>query len=128
MSATDTAKEVIRIATTAGLSKDVIDLQAAKLDILVKENAELSTKVSRLEIENSQLRSRLDDFQPVAKPGDLCPFCRRTTLQLNEIKRHSDYTFAACGMKEHFYKCSNPDCNKDYKGVSPSIDTGGLRE
>jgi hypothetical protein len=65
MSAIDTAKEIVRIGTTAGLSKDVIDLQAAKLDILVKENAELSTKVSRLEIENSQLRGQLKNTQPV---------------------------------------------------------------
>jgi glycine cleavage system regulatory protein len=48
------------------------------------------------------------------KPADECPFCHRLTLQLIEIKRHSDFTFAACGMKEHFYKCSNQDCSKDY--------------
>ena len=113
MSATDTAKEVIRIATTAGLSKDVIDLQAAKLDILVKENAELSTKVSRLEIENRQLRSQLEDFQPVAKPADTCLYCRRATGEVVELSQHP--VFFMQGWKVAHYKCSNPQCGKTYE-------------
>jgi hypothetical protein len=99
MSASDTAKEVIRIATTAGLSKDVIDLQAAKLHILVEENAELSTKVSRLEIENRQLRTQLENFQPFAKPADICPYCRRATGQLIEIKPSTNPHWGDLGFK-----------------------------
>ena len=66
MSATDTAKEVIRIASTAGLSKDVIDLMDKKLALLTSENAELKTKVSSFEIEVRQLRGQLEHLQPVA--------------------------------------------------------------
>lgn len=65
MSATDTAKEVVRIATTAGLSKDVIDLMEKKLSLLTSENSELKTKVSALEIEVRQLRGQLANSQPV---------------------------------------------------------------
>lgn len=61
---TDTAKEIARIATTAGLSKDVIDLLEKKLALLIEENTALATKVSRLEIENGQLRAQLQNSQP----------------------------------------------------------------
>ncbi len=64
MSATDIAKEVVRIVNTHGLAKDVIDLLEKKLALLVEENATLSTKVSRLEIENAQLRTQLKNEQP----------------------------------------------------------------
>jgi hypothetical protein len=81
MSATDTAKEVIRIASTAGLSKDVIDLMDKKLALLTSENAELKTKVSAFEIEVRQLRSQLAYSQPVG--GGLVEnmgvFWKRTT-------------------------------------------------
>src|ERR1039458_1548888 len=66
MSAADTAKDIIRIGTTAGLSKDVIDLLEKKCALLVEENTALTTKVSRLEIENRQLRTKLSNSQPPA--------------------------------------------------------------
>ena len=37
MSVSDTAKEVVRIASTAGVAKDVIDLMEKKLAILTSE-------------------------------------------------------------------------------------------
>jgi hypothetical protein len=110
MSATDTAKEVIRIATTAGLAKDVIDLQAAKLDLLVKENTELSTKAGALEIEVRQLRRLLDDRHPVVHPADTCLYCRRAAGELTSLKPH-DYLGEA-GVKVGYYKCAH--CGKTY--------------
>jgi hypothetical protein len=65
MSATDTAKDVIRLATTAGLSKDVIDLMEKKLVLLTDELRDVRMRISALEIENHQLRRQLDDSQPV---------------------------------------------------------------
>jgi hypothetical protein len=65
MSALDTAKEIVRIGSTAGLSKDVIDL-------LEKKTALLAEQVSALDRENAQLRSKvvelnqkLQHLQPV---------------------------------------------------------------
>ncbi|MBI5772791.1 MAG: hypothetical protein HZA89_03485 [Verrucomicrobia bacterium] len=70
MSATDIAKEVVRIVNTHGLAKDVIDLLEKKLALIVQENATLTTKVSRLEIENSQLRAQIQHTHPVKQLSD----------------------------------------------------------
>ncbi len=73
MSALDTAKEVVRMASTAGLSKDLIDLMEKKNALLTVEIGDLtqkvsmlSTKASSLEIENAQLRDQLKNPQTVA--------------------------------------------------------------
>jgi regulator of replication initiation timing len=72
MSAIDTAKDVVRIASTAGLAKDVIDLMEKKIALLTGEiddltlkNTALSKRTSSLVIENSQLRAQLGNPQPV---------------------------------------------------------------
>ena len=110
MSASDTAKEVIRIASTAGLSKDVIDLMDKKLALLTGENAELKTKVSAFEIEVTQLRSQLGNLHPITKPADTCSFCRRAAGELEDIKPHP--YFGEAGARVGYYKCSN--CGKKY--------------
>jgi len=65
MSAADTAKDIIRIASTAHLSKDIIDLLEKKLALLTDENAMLATKVSQLEVENRQLKTQVQNSQTV---------------------------------------------------------------
>ena len=71
MSATDIAKGIVRIATTAGLSKDVIDLLEKKLALLTDELAVVSKKLSvsesekgHLQSENDALKEQLRHFQP----------------------------------------------------------------
>ena len=64
MSALDTAKEIVRLGSTAGLSKDVIDLLEKKTALLTEEIASLRAKVSRLETENADLRAQLQRAQP----------------------------------------------------------------
>lgn len=64
MSALDTAKDIARIASTAGLGKDVIDLLEKKAALLTEEIASLRAKVSRLETENTDLRQQLQRAQP----------------------------------------------------------------
>jgi hypothetical protein len=66
MSATDTAKEIIRIGSTAGLSKDVIDLLEKKLVLLTEQVALLTSENMQLKLENGQLRTQLKNSQPVA--------------------------------------------------------------
>lgn len=111
MSASEAAKEVIRIATTAGLSKDVIDLMEKKVSLLTGENSELKTKVSALEVEVGQLRGQLGNLHPIAKPADICPFCRRAAGELEAIKPHP--YFGEAGAKVGYYKCSK--CGKTYE-------------
>lgn len=79
MSAFDTAKEIVRIGSTAGLSKDVIDLLEKKLALITGEleisqrktvslesqMLVLTTKATKLEIENRQLRAQLHNSPPV---------------------------------------------------------------
>jgi hypothetical protein len=65
MSATDTAKEVIRLATTAGLSKDVIDLLEKKSALLTEQVAALERENTQLKLEVAQLRTQLKNSQPV---------------------------------------------------------------
>jgi len=69
MSATDIAKEIIRIANTATLGKDVIDLLKEKVALLTEEIDTLRSKVSSLEVENADLKARLQSLQP----GDALP-------------------------------------------------------
>lgn len=107
----DIAKDIINIGSTAGLKKDVVDLQTAKLRILTDELSDARTRISALEIENRQLRSQLEDLQPVQQPGEPCPFCRRKTGQLLELKKHP--VFWMQGMKVAHYKCSS--CGKTYE-------------
>ena len=115
MNPIDVAKDIINLGTTAGLKKDVIDLQAAKLRVLTDDLGEARTRISALEIENRQLRAQLDDFQPVAKPADMCPYCRRPTGQLEDIKPHR--YLGPAGLKVGYYKCSS--CQKTYEKDMP---------
>ncbi|MGD0208737.1 MAG: cell division protein ZapB [Verrucomicrobiota bacterium] len=78
MGATDTIKEFARIATTAGLTKDVIDLldkkavllaeQVAALEkdnaALTQENTTLLRESRNLKLENENLKTQLQNARP----------------------------------------------------------------
>jgi hypothetical protein len=61
----DIARDIINIGTTAGIKKDVLDLQASKLRILTDEVIQLRLKVSAFEIETRQLKTLAQNSQPV---------------------------------------------------------------
>ena len=113
MNPLEVAKDIINIGTTAGLKKDVIDLQATKLRILTDELVEARTRISALEIENRQLLAQLQEIQPVKRPGDICPYCRRATGQLIEVKPSANPHFGLLGFKDGHYKCES--CGKSYE-------------
>ena len=56
MGATDIAKDAIRIASTAGLSKDVIDLLNEKITLL-------DGKIADLESENAELKEKIKELK-----------------------------------------------------------------
>jgi len=56
MSAIDTAKEIARIASTASLGKDVIDLFEKKVALLAEQ-------VTTLETENANLKQKVANFE-----------------------------------------------------------------
>src|ERR1039458_8201972 len=71
MGATDTIKEFARIATTAGLTKDVIDLLDKKAVLLAEqvatleqENTTLLRENRNLAFENQQLKAQLQNARP----------------------------------------------------------------
>ena len=85
LSALDTAKEIARLSSTAGLSKDVVDLQAAKLNILTEEIVSLHSKVSLLEAENAQLRSQIQHLKPVGFMENMGVLWKRTAQGFEKI-------------------------------------------
>lgn len=78
MSATETVKDVVRIATTAGLAKDVIDLLQVKTVLLTdqvstlekdnvalaQENTTLLRENRNLKLENEKLKGELQNSRP----------------------------------------------------------------
>jgi regulator of replication initiation timing len=76
MGATETIKEFVRIAATAGLSKDVIDLLDKKTSLLAEQVALLEQEKTsllrenrNLKSENKNLKTRLQEAKP--KPDQL---------------------------------------------------------
>ena len=65
MGGAEIAKDAIRIATTAGLSKDVIDLLERKISLLVEQNTTLQTENTNLKQETADLRKEVERLQPV---------------------------------------------------------------
>jgi regulator of replication initiation timing len=119
-----TVKEIVRISTTAGLSKDVIDLLEKKSALLAKQVEALEGENARLKIENAQLRARLNQPQPVVKLDDtywkaLIYFCDRDeVVTIQEIAGHLGCTeskarFVCDGLSEKglisFANMSNVD-------------------
>lgn len=108
MSAADTVKDVVRIATTAGLAKDVIDLlqvktvllteQVATLEkdnaALTQENTALLRENRNLKLENENLKSQLQNERPKADELDelavkmLVAIANADSITDNELFRH----------------------------------------
>jgi hypothetical protein len=65
MGAQDTVKEIIRISSTAGHSKDVIDLLEKKGALLAEQVTALEGENTQLKLENIQFRTQLKNLQPV---------------------------------------------------------------
>jgi hypothetical protein len=57
--ASNLAKEALRLVTTAGLSKDVIDLLEKKLSLIGDELAQVTARSQKFERENAELKEHL---------------------------------------------------------------------
>jgi regulator of replication initiation timing len=64
MSASDTVKDVVRIVTTGGHAKDVIDPLQTKLSLLTEQVAALEKENRNLKTENDNLRTQLQNTRP----------------------------------------------------------------
>lgn len=120
MNALDIAAEIIVLGKTAGLRREIIELQTHKLSLLTDQlqfketlNVQLQQENTALKIENNQLRQQLNDYQPVTKPGDPCPYCNRPTGKLLNITPHPH--LGAAGLKVYHYQCQGHNCGKTYE-------------
>ena|SRR5438128_1904314 len=78
MSALDTAKEIVRLGSTVGLSKDVIDLLEKKAALLTEQVGALERENADLKAENAQLRAQLQQAQPVGFEESMGVLWKRT--------------------------------------------------
>jgi regulator of replication initiation timing len=69
MSALDTAIEVVRIAKTSGLAKEVVDRLEKKLSLLAEEVRTLQSEKASLKAENEKLKEQLKS--PVAHSEEI---------------------------------------------------------
>lgn len=87
MSAIDTAKEFVRIGSTVGLSKDVIDLLDKKASLLAEqvtaleqENTTLLRENRNLKLENEKLKDQLQNAR--TKSDELDDICKKMLVTL----------------------------------------------
>ncbi|QHI68674.1 hypothetical protein [Tichowtungia aerotolerans] len=73
MGTSDLAKEALRIAGTAGLSKDVIDLLKEKINLLDEKVDDLTSENSSLKSENYDLRKQLESLLESQSDGTSKP-------------------------------------------------------
>jgi len=101
MSAIDTAKEFVRLGSTVGLSKDVIDLLDKKAVLLAEqvatleqENTTLLRENRNLKLENEKLNGQLQNARPKGELSEQTTailksfFTNARELSEEEIARH----------------------------------------
>jgi hypothetical protein len=97
MSAIDTAKEFVRLGSTVGLSKDVIDLLDKKASLLAEqvtaleqENTTLLRENRNLKLENEKLKGQLQNARP--KGDELDEICKKMLVTLANADDHEGIT------------------------------------
>jgi hypothetical protein len=106
ISALDTAKEIVRIGSTAGLGKDVIDLLEKKTALLTEQVSALDRENVQLREEVVQLRQQLQRLQPVdgilKETSDVlkCFFDQGRELSVEHVARH--FQFQMSVAESHF--------------------------
>jgi TRAP-type mannitol/chloroaromatic compound transport system substrate-binding protein len=118
------------LARLIKLSKDT---EAAALVQQIQEH-QLVIQTALLDAERKMAQMERDHANAIAKlqaaqrtavsevPGDICPYCRRQTGQLVEIKDSPNPHYAFMGIKQRYFKCSNPSCGKNYDKEAPLED------
>ncbi len=113
MSAIDTAKEIVRITSTAGLSKDVIDLLEKKVSLLTeqvttleREKTDLKKKIA--DLEQREASTKAEEF--VEEFG--AAFRRKADGSFHQaIYCPIHHTTAGSPDGAFPYSCSDPNCN-----------------
>ena len=91
-------------------------IQRTHITLLKELMSQKDTKIKELEVLLEKSHSQRDDYKQQVdrftdeQPPDRCPFCRRLTGELTDLKPHRYLKEA--GVKIGYYKCSN--CGKEY--------------
>lgn len=84
----------------------------------------LKSQMAAKDAEIEKLKSQLLNYKVLAKhppiqgKADTCPYCRRATGNLIEIKTAPPPS-GLLGIKQGYYECSNPACGKHYDREMP---------
>jgi tRNA U34 2-thiouridine synthase MnmA/TrmU len=104
--------------TVTGAQKAHIDRLIFELGVQEKEAIKALERISTLETENAELKSKLDRIERAEEiPGERCPYCRRNTGRLLDIKPKPN--FAHFGIKQGYYKCDEPSCGREFDKEMP---------
>lgn len=106
----DTIEKLITEHGSSAILREHLDLLRAQVAAKDSEIATLNAKLQNLQI--------LENKFAVEKPADTCPYCRRPTGQLTDMKPHA--YLGPAGVKVGYYQCENPACGKKYdKQIKP---------
>jgi hypothetical protein len=80
---------------------------------------EFKTKAAAMESERDKYKQIADRFTE-HQPADICIYCRRPTGEVIKHLPASNMTRDWAWREAYIYKCSNPECGKEYgKPVKP---------
>jgi hypothetical protein len=104
--------------TVTGAQKAHIDRLLFELGVQEKEALKALDRIATLEAENAELKSKLESiYRSEQIPGERCPYCRRNTGRLLEIKPKPH--FAHFGIKQGYYKCDDSACGREFDKEMP---------
>lgn len=92
-------------------------IQRSHIALLKEAMAQKDAKIKELEVLLQKSQAERDDYKRQIdrfadeQPPDRCPFCRRLSGELTDLKPHR--YLGAVGVKVGYYKCSG--CGKTYE-------------
>jgi hypothetical protein len=107
-----------------GSPKDAIRSQIRLIEgqvtALEADYARLSGDHTELQAAHTKLQAA-QQTPPAEVPAEVCPFCRKRTAQLIQIKPSPIATLASIGAKQGYYHCSNGRCCKNFDKPLPAM-------
>ena len=98
---------------SAAIHKEHIQLLRDQLAVNAQKIKELTFQTENLERLLNECKSQNDNLKgQLKKAGDICPYCRHATGELEKIGPSPTPDLASIGVRAGYYKCSN--CGKTY--------------
>lgn len=107
----DTIEKLITEHGSSAILREHIAFLKVKMSHLESENASMKDELLVLKQELQVFKSKSKQFE-IQKPADTCPFCRRATGELIDLKPHPELG-ELYGIQIGQYKCTN--CGRKYE-------------